>query len=81
LRKSIAHYSTPEGQKQLKAIYEASAKLNAYILSSNQKASQEATQKFIYKIKHIAAKAKRDLENKKKAQHENSADPKGRAAD
>lgn len=66
LRKSIAHYRTPEGQNELKAINQAAAQLNAYILTNSQKASQAATNEFIYKIRLIAEKARQERDAKKK---------------
>ena len=62
LRKSIEHYQTPQGQNELKAINEAAAKLNAYILSSSQEACQAATNEFLYKLRLSAEKAKRERE-------------------
>ncbi len=70
LRASIEHYRSSEGQLQLKAISEAAAKLNAYVLSSIQQASQAGTQEFISKLKLIVEKARRDREATKDNQPE-----------
>ena len=57
IQRSIEHYSTPEGKKEIKAIIEAAMKMNNYIEQSMQKESEVAISEFIARIRAIAGQA------------------------
>jgi hypothetical protein len=60
MRAAIAIYKTPEGQRQLKAINEAAAKMNAYVIGSMQQSMKEAMPQFIERLKATAMKVKQE---------------------
>jgi hypothetical protein len=53
LKATIAHYRTPEGQRELTVIFAASRAMNAYILQSIQKAMEGASDEYVAQVRAI----------------------------
>jgi hypothetical protein len=62
MREAIKHYGSAEGQRQLKAINEAAGRMNTYVLTSINTATEQATQDFIQRLQLLAEKARREQE-------------------